>query len=86
MKNKKAWRVEAVDAETRLPRYVGLRKEWIDAVKLREKAQETEGTMGPGEVVYGDDGTAMAACGKCRKVCHLASFAPEPCMNKKAFD
>jgi hypothetical protein len=79
------WHVQVVDPETRRLKYLGLRKEWHDAVLLREEAQETEGTRGPGELEFTKDGEAVAACGLCRHTYGIASYAPEPCMFKKKF-
>jgi hypothetical protein len=79
------WQVRAVDAETRKKKHVGYRKEWHDAVRLREEKQKTEGTHGPGELEFTEDGEAVAACGLCRKTYGIASYAPEPCKNKKKF-
>ena len=81
------WMVQVVDTETRKLTTVGRfpHEKWHDAVRLREEAQKTEGTRGPGELEFTEDGEAVAACGHCRKTFGLASFAPEPCMHKKKF-
>jgi hypothetical protein len=79
------WKVQAVDAETRKKKHVGRREDWHDAVRLREEAQKTEGTRGPGELEFTEDSEAVAACGHCRKAFGIASYAPEPCKNKKKF-
>ena len=79
------WQVKAVDAETRKRKHVGRRKEWHDAVRLREEAQKTEGTMGPGELEFTEDGEAVVRCGNCCHTYGIASYAPEPCKNKKKF-
>jgi hypothetical protein len=79
------WRVQAIDAETKRQKHVGLREDWHDAVRLREEAQKTEGTMGPGELEFTEDGEAVAACGLCRRTFGIASYAPEPCKYKKEF-
>ena len=79
------WRVRAVDAETRKLKDVGLREEWHDAVRLREEKQKTEGTKGPGEFEFTEDGEAVVRCGHCCHTYGIASYAPEPCKNKKKF-
>ena len=84
-KAKKTWHVQAVDAPTRKRAHVGYAKDWDAAVRLREEAQKTEGTKGPGELEFTEDGEAVVACGKCRRTFGLASYAPEPCKHKKTF-
>jgi len=83
------WLVQAIDAETKKLKHVGFREDWHDAVRLREEAQKTEGTMkgtfGPGELEFTEDGEAVAACGHCLRTFGIASYAPEPCHNKKEF-
>jgi hypothetical protein len=85
VKSKDKWQVKAVDAETRKMKHVGLREDWHDAVRLREEKQKTEGTRGPGELEFTEDGEAVVRCGHCRKAFGIASYAPEPCKNKKKF-
>jgi len=85
VKRNKTWRVYVVDAQTRKKATVGCAKKWDDAVRLREAAQKTEGTQGPGELEFTDDGKAVVACGHCRHKIGLASYAPEPCKWKKKF-
>jgi len=84
-KARKTWLVDAVDAQTRKLAHVGYAKKWDDAVRLREEAQKTEGTKGPGELEFREDGEAVVACGNCRHTFGLASYAPEPCAWKKKF-
>jgi hypothetical protein len=79
------WQVRAVDAETRKPKGAGYRKEWHDAVRLREEVQKTEGTMGPGELEFKEDGEAVVRCSQCCHTYGIASYAPEPCVFKKKF-
>jgi len=83
------WLVQAVDAETKKLKHVGFREDWHDAVRLREEAQKTEGTMkgtfGPGELEFTEDGEAVVACGQCHRTFGIASYAPEPCKYKKEF-
>ena len=81
----KTWRVQWVNAQTGKQAYVGRRKDWHDAVRLREEHQKTEGTRGPGELEFREDGEAVVVCGQCRHTFGLASYAPEPCKNKKEF-
>lgn len=85
-KKQNTWRVQAIDTEKKKIVHVGLRKNWEDAVSLREQAQKTEGRHGPGELCFGSDGEIMAACGNCRKMNGIASYAPDPCTRKKKFD
>jgi len=84
-KSKDKWMVTVIDAVARKQKTVGRRKEWYDAVRLREEAQKTEGTHGPGELEFTEDGEAVAACGYCRHTYGVASYAPEPCKYKKKF-
>ena len=84
-KQKGKWCVQAVDAETKKEKHVGTRKEWPDAVRLREESQKTEGTKGPGKLEFTEDGEAVAACGNCCNTYGIASYAPDPCNNKKKF-
>ena len=79
------WQVRVVDAETRKPKGVGYRKEWHYAVRLREEVQKTEGTMGPGELEFKEDGEAVVRCSQCCHTYGIASYAPEPCVFKKKF-
>ena len=79
------WEVRVVDAETRKRKHVGYRKEWHDAVLLREEAENTEGTRGPGELEFKEDGEAVVRCGNCCNTYGIASYAPEPCWHKQKF-
>ena len=84
-KRYRRWKVQAVDAETRKKKHAGVSKEWHDAVRLREEKQKTEGTKGPGELEFTEDGEAVVRCSQCCNTFGIASFAPEPCKNKKKF-
>ena len=81
----KTWQVRAVDPQTGKNTGVGYRKDWHDAVRLRETHQKTEGTGGPGELEFTANGEAVVACGNCHHTFGLAWYAPEPCWNKKEF-
>ena len=85
LKKNETWQVRAVDAQTKKYAYIGCRKKWHDAVRLREEAQKTEGTHGPGELEFTAAGVAQAACCMCRHVRGIAYYAPEPCKYKKEF-
>ena len=65
LKADKTWKVEWVNPQTRTLAYFGRSKNWHDAVRMREKAQKTEGTRGPGELEFTKDGEAVVACGQC---------------------
>jgi hypothetical protein len=79
------WRVRAIDAEARKLKHVGYRKDWHDAVRLREEKQKTEGTYGPGKLEFAEDGEAVVRCGVCCHTYGIASYAPEPCRHKRKF-
>ena len=80
------WQIHVTSAKDKKRKTAGCRKEWHDAVRLREEKQRTEGNMGPGELEFTQYGKAIAACGFCRKTFGISSFAPEPCWNKKKFE
>ena len=84
-KKSRKWDVQVVDADARKLKHVGLREDWHDAVRLREEKQKTEGTRGPGELEFTEDGEAVVRCSKCCKTFGIASYAPEPCNYKKKF-
>jgi hypothetical protein len=84
-KRYRRWKVQAVDAETRKMKHAGVSKDWHVAVRLREQAQKTEGTRGPSELEFTEDGEAVVRCSKCCHTYGIASYAPEPCIFKKKF-
>jgi hypothetical protein len=84
-KDNSKWLVRYVNAETRKMTYYCLARTFDEACVKREEAQEIEGKRGPGELQRMPGGELVAACGLCRKVFGIASFAPEPCMTKKEF-